>query len=68
MTDKEKTGQFTLHLPFELRGEVKIAAARKGVSMNEWLLEAVKGKLEAENPGTWGKNPPVPQLPLENAE
>lgn len=39
---------FALKLTVELHTQVKIAAAQKGQSMLEWILEAITEKLSGE--------------------
>ena len=37
---------YTLRLPDELRREIKVAAAKQDMSMNVWLVEAAREKLQ----------------------
>ena len=43
----KETVKFQMKLPAEMRGEIKVAAARAGVPMNEWILETLTAVMEA---------------------
>jgi hypothetical protein len=49
--DDDLTARITLRLPERLKGEAESAAAREGLSMNAWLVRAVRGALERRHPG-----------------
>jgi hypothetical protein len=45
-SDEGSTTRTTLRLPDQLKGQVELAAARDGVSVNTWLVRAVSAALE----------------------
>jgi predicted HicB family RNase H-like nuclease len=44
------SGRFVLRLPPELHGQVTAAGRRSRTSMNAWIVEAIRMRLEAEAP------------------
>ena len=51
MKDKYNKSRFTLDMTPELRMRLKIAAARKGVTMRQYSLSAIEQQLEKEEVG-----------------
>jgi hypothetical protein len=49
--EDELTTRITLRLPERLKGDAESAAAREGLSMNAWLVRAVRGALDRRPPG-----------------
>jgi hypothetical protein len=49
--EDDLTARITLRLPERLKGEAESAAAREGLSMNAWLVRAVRGALDRRPPG-----------------
>jgi len=46
--NKNNTSRFTLDMAPELRTQLKIAAARKGITMRQYALSAIKQQLARE--------------------
>lgn len=46
------SGRFVLRLPPELHGQVTAAARRQKTSMNSWINEAIRMRLDAERQGS----------------
>ncbi len=51
MKDNHEKSRFTLDMTPELRTRLKIAAARKGVTMRQYSLSAIEQQLEEEEVG-----------------
>lgn len=47
-TTKDKIKRFTLDMSTEIQTRIKIAAARKGVTMREYTLSAIVNRLERD--------------------
>jgi hypothetical protein len=49
--EDDLTARITLRLPERLKGDAESAAGREGLSMNAWLVRAVRGALDRRPPG-----------------
>jgi hypothetical protein len=49
--EDDLTARITLRLPERVKTEAESAAARDGLSMNAWLVRAVRGALDRRPPG-----------------